>query len=255
MLHAGVCSVTFRRLPAQEVIRLAVQAGLKGIEWGGDIHVPHGNLSVAREVVRQTRDAGLEISSYGSYYRVGHDDELPFEKVLETARVLEVPVVRVWAGKHGSRQASPDYRQKVVDDSRRIAEMCRREGLTACYEYHSDTLTDTSESAQQLMEAVGHPAMRSYWQPTVGQSASRNLSDLRRVLPRLVNVHVYWWTHGNVRGALHEGEREWQRYLWLVARTGREHWLLLEFVRGDSPEALLEDASTLKRWLGNIPEG
>ncbi len=250
MLHPGVCSVTFRRLSAQQVIRLASQAGLKGIEWGGDIHVPHGNLTVAREVARQTRDAGLEVSSYGSYYRVGHEDELPFAKVLETALELGAPVIRVWAGKQGSREASPEYRQQVVDDSRRIAELARRAGLTVCYEYHPNTLTDTSASAQKLLEEVAHPAMRSYWQPEVGQPAFRNVRDLRCVLTWLVNVHVYWWTQGNVRAPLRNGEKDWQRYLELITLTGREHWLLLEFVRDDSPDAFLEDAITLKQWLG-----
>lgn len=249
MLRAGMCSVTFRRLSAQEIIRLVTQAGLKGIEWGGDIHVPHGDLAVAKEIARQTRESGLEITSYGSYYHTGHKDELPFEKVLDTAHELGAPVIRVWAGKLSSRDASPDYRQKVVEDSRRIAELARRSGITVCFEYHPNTLTDTSESAAELLQAIDHPAMRSYWQPGVGQSTARNLRDLGRVLPWLVNVHVYWWLPGNVRGALRDGERDWQKYISLVARTGREHWLLLEFVRGDTAEAFLQDAATLNHWL------
>jgi 3-dehydroshikimate dehydratase len=249
VLRAGVCSVTFRKLPPQEVIRLAAQAGLQGIEWGGDIHVPHGDLQKAREVARHTRDAGLVVSSYGSYYRAGHGDELPFEKVLATAKELEAPVIRVWAGKQDSHEASPEYWQKVVEDSRNIAQSASREGVTLCYEFHGNTLTDTGESARRLLEAVAHPAMRTYWQPRVEQSLLPNLRDLRRLLPWLVNVHAFWWSSAGERRSLHEGEKSWNRFLQVVRLSQREHWVLLEFVRADSPEAFLQDARTLQQWL------
>jgi hypothetical protein len=44
MIRTGLVSVTFRQLSAEEIIKLVVCAGLEGIEWGGDIHVPHGDL-------------------------------------------------------------------------------------------------------------------------------------------------------------------------------------------------------------------
>ena len=36
-------------------------------------------------------EAGLETSSYGSYYRVGIENEYSFEEVLETAVILKRP--------------------------------------------------------------------------------------------------------------------------------------------------------------------
>ena len=252
MLKAGVCSVTFRKLPAQEVIRLAAQAELTGIEWGGDIHVPHGELQIAREVARQTREAGLVVSSYGSYYRVGHDDEPPFEKVLATAKELGAPVIRVWAGKRGTQEATPDYWKGVVEDSWRIAQMAQRESITVCYEFHSGTLTDSAGSAKSLLKAADHPSLRTYWQPRVEISHLRNLRELRTILPWLVNVHTFWWIAGGERRPLHEGQKEWHRFLKVVNTLEGMHWILLEFVRADSPEAFLEDARTLQQWLNAI---
>lgn len=252
MLQTGVCSVTFRKLPAQEVIRLAAQAGLQGIEWGGDIHVPHGELQIAREVARQTREAGLVVSSYGSYYRAGHEDELPFEKVLATAKELGASVIRVWAGKRGSAETTSGYWQSVVEDSRRIAQMAQREGITVCYEFHGGTLTDSAGSAKRLLEAVAHPSMRTYWQPRVELSLLRNLRELRTVLPWLVNVHIFWWTAKGERRPLREGQNEWKRFLDIAHLPEGDRWVLLEFVRGDSSEAFLEDARTLQQWLNDI---
>ena len=43
-------SVTFRRMKPEEILRVAARAGIEGIEWGGDVHVPAGDLAAARRV-------------------------------------------------------------------------------------------------------------------------------------------------------------------------------------------------------------
>ncbi|HNC24059.1 MAG TPA: sugar phosphate isomerase/epimerase, partial [Opitutaceae bacterium] len=100
MIHPGLVSVTFRALTPTQIVALVRQAGLRGIEWGGDIHVPHGNLARAREVREMTQEAGLSVAAYGSYYRAAQSeaDGLAFEHVRATAVELGAPTIRVWAG-------------------------------------------------------------------------------------------------------------------------------------------------------------
>ena len=62
-MKPGLVSVTFRKLLPHEIIDLVVKSGLSGIEWGGDVHVPHGEADTARMVKRMTLDAGLNVSS------------------------------------------------------------------------------------------------------------------------------------------------------------------------------------------------
>jgi len=128
MRGIGLTSVTFRKLSAREVVELARQARIDAIEWGGDLHVPHGDLAAARAVRKMCAD--LEISSYGSYYRVGHseDDNLPFEQALDTALELETGVIRVWAGARPSAESDEAYRELVVEETRRIADLARERG-------------------------------------------------------------------------------------------------------------------------------
>jgi 3-dehydroshikimate dehydratase len=66
MIRTGLLSVTFRQLVVEDIIPLVVQAGLDGIEWGGDIHVPHGEVKRAEVVGRLTRDAGLQVGGLAS---------------------------------------------------------------------------------------------------------------------------------------------------------------------------------------------
>ena len=53
-LKTGLVSITFREKSPEEIVGLVVEAGLDGIEWGGDVHVPHGDLAKAREVRANT---------------------------------------------------------------------------------------------------------------------------------------------------------------------------------------------------------
>jgi hypothetical protein len=46
-LIPGLVSVTFRKLAPAAIVELAVKAQLRSIEWGGDVHVPHGDVRAA----------------------------------------------------------------------------------------------------------------------------------------------------------------------------------------------------------------
>ena len=109
MMESGIASVSFRSKSVEEIIAASAAAGLDGIEWGSDVHVPAGNITLAREVRRKTEAAGLKVLSYGSYYRLGAqaaEDE--FSRVLASAAELGVQNVRVWGGSKGSAELSPD---------------------------------------------------------------------------------------------------------------------------------------------------
>jgi sugar phosphate isomerase/epimerase len=245
-IHPGLVSITFRQLSPPEIIRLAEEAGLECIEWGGDLHVPHGDLPTARHVKQMTTAAGLRVASYGSYYRVWPQEPCSFEKVLETAVVLGAPVIRIWAGKASSAEISLPDRARLVDEIQHITRLAQAQNIVLAFEYHGGTLTDTLESARDLMIQTGPMGARFYWQPPVGATISANLAGLQDVLPWLANLHVFHWQAAPAqRLPLADGAEDWRRYLKLAASAGGERDALLEFVRGDAPSALMEDAAVL----------
>jgi sugar phosphate isomerase/epimerase len=247
VLHTGLLSVTFRRLPAERVVELAAEAGLDALEWGGDVHVPPGDPQRAEAVRRMTLDAGLAVAAYGSYYRVGVGEQPAgtFEGVLETALALGAPTIRVWAGNVGSQAADAGVRARVVEESRRIAELAARAGVSISYEYHDNTLTDTAESAVRLLEEVGHPNVYTLWQPTIGAAVEDNVLALRRIRHRLANVHVFHW-EGREHMPLSAGRDAWRRYLAEIAAVPGDRYVMLEFVRNGDPAQFREDAAELR---------
>lgn len=245
MILTGLVSVTFRKLMPEQIIDLVRRAGLDGIEWGGDVHVPHGDLAKAIEVGRRTRDAGICISAYGSYYRVGSEEGESFQTVLETARQLGAPVVRVWAGMRGSAETNRKERERVVAVCRQIAEEASEANVVVACEYHGGTLTDANESALRLLGEVNHPNFRSYWQPRSGDGMEGWVAGLEGILPFLGNLHVFHWTELG-RLPLSAGRERWRTFLEVARRADGDRFASLEFVRADSIDAFVEDAKVLK---------
>jgi hypothetical protein len=232
----GLVSVTFRQLSPAEIVTLVVDAGLGSIEWGGDVHVPLGDLKAAREVAERCADNGIGVEAYGSYYRADGD----FGPVLDTALALGAPRIRVWAGKNGSA-AEPD-RTAVVENLRAIAALAAAVGVEIAVEYHANTLTDTLDSALDLYRAV--PALKPYWQPPIGSTVDDALAAVPALDP--VAVHVFSWADDGTRLPLAARETLWRPVL---AALPADRHALLEFVRDDAPEAFAEDAATLRAWL------
>jgi len=248
MLHTGLVSVTFRKLSVPEIIALAKQASLEGIEWGGDIHIPPGDLANARAVRQQTLDNGLQVAAYGSYYRLG-TNQIPFESILEAALALGAPSIRVWAGTVGSLDADKAHWQNVIRDGQKIADQAAAAGLSISFEFHPNTLTDTAPSALRLLREIDRPNIRSYWQVGPNERLQQSAENLSALLPWLTNIHVFHWQPIYERQPLELGRNAWLAYLKILHSSQRHHFLMLEFVENDSPEAFLRDAQVLKCWL------
>lgn len=272
MIRPGLVSITFRSLSSKEVIDLVIQGKLEAIEWGGDIHVPHGDIKTAREVGKMTVGSGLTVSAYGSYYRVGHpesalgkstpandsDRSVSFDEVLETAVELGAPKIRVWAGTQGTDTADERYFEQVVKDSERIADLAASAGVRIAYEYHGNTLTDTDDAAQRLLDTVNCKIdtlnmLLSYWQPRRLGNLQGDLAGIAAVTPWLSDIHVFsWHPESGDRLALADRTHDWLACLQQLQRVQGDRFALLEFVQDDEPANFLQDAKTVKAWLNTL---
>lgn len=255
MIYSGLVSITLRHLNVKQIIALVKETGLKGIEWGGDIHVPHGNICKARQVRDLTLDAGLKVAAYGSYYRIGksEDEGLSFGSVTETADALGAGIIRVWAGDRNSQDADEDYFKLIVDESRRIADLAADKDIKVVYEFHEGTLTNKSESCKRLLEAVDHPNMFTYWQPIHGAGVELNCQGIDLLMPWIQGFHVFhWWPTYLTRHPLKTGKSHWIQYMKKFDQASKNIFGLLEIVKDDSVENCRADAATLKEFCAEI---
>jgi sugar phosphate isomerase/epimerase len=250
----GLCSVTFRALSPAAIIALAGEAGIAGVEWGADKHVPAGDLRRASEIAARCRDCGLAVASYGSYIEAGKDGQ-DFSAVLDSAAALGAPNIRVWAGQRGvgSAAASPAQRSAAAEALRMMAARAAASGITLSLEFHPNTLTDTAVSARALIAAVEHANLYSYWQPRPGIALPEALAELAVLGDDLAHLHVFAWTMKRERLALAEQAALWRPVLGrshaLPRRAKLQRYAMLEFVADDDPAAFRHDATTLAAWL------
>jgi 3-dehydroshikimate dehydratase len=248
-VRTGLVSVTFRQLPADEVVELAAKAGLGAIEWGGDVHVPLGSLVTAKRVKALCEVHGLEIAAYGSYLRAGSIDREEMRSAVATAEALGAPRIRVWAGNVGTAQAGVGDRMAVTRGLAELADVAASSGIEIAMEFHRNTLTDEVDSTITLLLDVGAPNLKTYWQPPVDLDDAQCLDQLEALMPWLTTVHVFSWWPSNTRLPLAGRESLWRPVLDRLAAEPREINALLEFVADDSPEQLAKDAADLHAWV------
>jgi Sugar phosphate isomerases/epimerases len=242
MLKAGMTTVTFKNFSCEENIEFVKSAGLDGIEWA-EYHISQGNTDSARRIGELTRAAGIEVLSYGSNYRPSRHNKNDFKKALDYAIALKTRLLRIWPGDRGSEPVDLSYRKEVTEEIREACSIASGYGIIIAVEYHANNLTDTSESALQLIKDVNCVNFKTYWQQsTLGLSFEQNLARLKAVLPYIANVHVE-----NRRHYLYEVESYWKNYLELIRPVSGDHWLIIEFVKDGTPQNFFSDARVLRR--------
>ena len=247
-LRAGIVSVTFRQYAFRHFIEYIKPSGLSCIEWGGDIHAPYNDLQKAEAIAGEMQKNNLATASYGSYYRLGqtHEPE-QFSMILETAKKLSAPMIRVWGGAKASRKLTKQERKEIIGDALVISEKARQENIKVSLEYHADTITDTIKSALDFIREVrkqGGGNIYLYWQPNQFMDYIDNKSDLMLLCPYLTNIHVFAWDKTE-RLPLTEHKDRWKSYIHVIKNHGGEHDFLLEFVKDDAVGQMLEDAKIL----------
>ncbi len=249
MIRPGLCSVTLRRLDAEEVARLAADAGLRVVEWGADVHVRPGDDWAADRVLEAMATYGLTCDSYGSYFRATPMESGKFAEIAATAVRLDASRIRVWAGKAGSADVDPEEREQVVDGLREAADVAAGHGLEVALEFHGGTLTDTAESTVRLLDEVGRDNLGTYWQPPQDLPDEAALAGLELVLDRVRAVHVFSWWPSNERHPLTARTDLWTQAFALLAKAGRPLDALLEFVPDNDPELIPGEADSLRKLI------
>jgi len=241
ILTPGICSVTLRDRSIDEVASTAAGAGLKGIEWGTDVHVH--DLASAAHARARTAAAGLSVLSLGSYYRAGTFGD--FDAVVALAVELGAPRIRIWAGSTASADADEVSWNAVVEDAQRVAELAADHGLTIGFEYHGGTLTDTPETTVDLLDRVARPNVGTYWQPAPGLTDQQALASLHTVLDRVVGVHCFSWWPFTERMPLTERKQLWQVVSDVLRCQDRDVDVMLEFVADDDADNVIRDGAYL----------
>ena len=248
----GLVSISFRSKSVEEIAREAQKAGLCAIEWGGDVHVPHGDVKAAEHAAAVSAKYNLRILHYGSYYKIGYSDPELFSAVLKSAKILGAPIIRVWAGEgiHPDTVSESDY-QRIVEDAKRICDMAG--DILIATECHNDTLTENYKSALQFFKDVNRKNLRTLWQPNQNHGFEYDLEAIDALKPYIVGVHVFNWEGSKPeKYPLAMGAEKWAQYMKKLPET--ELGYMLEFMPDDNIESLTDESKTLATFTKELSE-
>ena len=249
MLKAGFASVSFRKKTPKEIIELTAKAGLDGIEWASDAHVHEGDVKLAREVADMTKSAGLEVSSYGSYYALGSKQDItPF---LESAAALGAKQMRIWPGHEPSCYLSHERRMMLVDGAINASRKAAEYGITLSTECHSYSLNDNPASQALLLLEVNEKNFCTYWQALTEIPLEQQMHSLKAIYAtgKLTNLHVYWIDDKRERCLLEDAKDIWAERFSLFKNDDTVRYAMIEFVKDDADENFYRDAKALRELI------
>ena len=241
MNRSGLVSISFRALLPEEIVKISKDAGLAFIEWGSDVHAKPSDRERLSYIKRLTEDAGLKISSYGSYFKLTENDLAELPSYIDAAKVLGTGIIRIWCGNKNYTDMTEEEREALIEEARRAAKIAEDAGVKLCMECHNNTFTNCLEGAIRLMESVNSPAFRMYWQPNQFRTFQENCLYAEKMAKYTEVIHVFNW-EGREMYPLSDGIEVWKKYL---SYFDENIPLLLEFMPDNLPETLPREAEAL----------
>ena len=180
-MNCYLCTISFRHELAGfgDLIRFAKDTGYQGIElWG--VHarsMAQASREHAAALVEELYAGGLSINMISDYLRVAEGglteeavrcaeeaDEKELDRKLaewlQLGLLFRTRHIRVFAGGKASATASEEYKERTCLMLQRAAEGLMKEDMVLVVETHPDTLADTLESTEWLLQKVDMPNVR-----------------------------------------------------------------------------------------------
>lgn len=162
-MKISVCSVAFRNEPADifSIIDIIAGIGYKSIEiWGNHLVLEKFDKNFVKKLNHRLEFSGVDVSMISPYFNFTTSKESAEKSInhskliFEYASNLKCPLVRVFTGVTGSKEATVEQYERCLRGVREVALVAKEYGLKLAVETHPNTLVDTPESSKKFIESV-----------------------------------------------------------------------------------------------------
>lgn len=246
----GFTSTQFRQIRnIEKIVKIASQAGVDCIEWGGDIHVK--DLLSAKKAKKLCDDAGIKVCSYGSYYRVGSKNTDEWKKICEIASAMSAESVRVWLGSKDSEKTDAKTYESLVEDAKSICSVAKKYNLLVCPECHDNTFNNT-DAFMKIRNDVGCDNFKTYFQSKY-KRLGYDLDRIERTMPYIENIHISY-SEQTREQFLKSNPNYINKLLGRIVSLGFNGNLLVEytylFSYAGIPSAMIKDVAKIRTKVG-----
>lgn len=255
-MKTGLCTIAFSELPLEKVLDIAADVGFEGVEiWGKPPHIPDKyDQEYVKSIPKMTTERGLEIISFGSYVNPLMDNYKDhWDLAFKIAQDLGTKVMRVWSGGGSSKDITAENKQLIISRFREMAEKAESKGILLAMEMHGNNFTDTAETILELLNAVDHPNLKTYYQPVSVTGASSPYEAARLLGQHVIHVHAQNSGSDELSGEIGDGILDYKRIVEILKSEGFDGCLEVEFVRGqDKMASLRRDRDTLAEIITKV---
>ena len=244
-LKLGLCSVTFRKKSAAQVVEIAKKAGIGYIEWGGDIHVT--TVEEACTVKSLCDNEGIKISSYGSYFNSIEFDEEKWVQVCKIAKQMEASSIRIWLGKKNSEETSDKEYRTLLENTKKMCDIASGYGLDVCPECHDNTFNNNTDAFLRLKKDLQKENFKTYFQSRYFRM-EYDLDRIDRTFEFIKDVHVSY--RDLKKEQLHRKKDIFylDKLLKKLINKGFDGIVMVEFVDFDSERVFYRNVRKLKKY-------
>lgn len=246
-MRVGFTTTSLRQIKSLEkIVEIASAVGAECIEWGGDIHVK--DVESAKIAKKLCDDADIEISTYGSYYRVGSCNKDEWELICRIASELGARSVRVWLGKADSEKTDDETYKNLIDDVKSMCTVAKEYGLTVSPECHGNTYNNNTDAFLKIKADVGCDNFKTYFQSLYCRQ-EYDSDRIERTLPYIDCVHVSFFEQFREQFPKHN-PKYMQNLISKLSECGYDGDVMVEFVffsyQHGLPSALKNEIKKLK---------
>ncbi len=241
----GLCSVTFRKKSVREVIRIAKDAGIGYIEWGGDVHVR--NLDDAKAAKELCDKAQIKISSYGSYFNSADYDEGKWIRICEIAKELGAGSIRIWLGKKDSEKTETDEYKILLTNTKKMCDIAAEYALLVCSECHGNTYNNNTDAFLGFAQDLNKDNFRTYFQSRYFRM-EYDLDRIDRTYDYIKDVHV---SYRDLKREQMFRKKDKNYIDTLLKKLREKHFdgiVMVEFVDRQSEKSFYKDIEKLKSY-------
>lgn len=244
-LKIGMTSVTFRNKTIEEIVEICKKEQVEYIEWGSDVHVK--TKDDAKKAKLLCDDAGIKISSYGSYYSVGSNNRVEWKTLCENASIMGAESIRVWLGKKDSEKTSNEEYINILNDCKSICDIAKEYGIIVSPECHDDTFNNNTDAILRFIKDLGRDNFRTYFQSRYFRM-EYDLDRIDRTFDYILNMHVSYSDLKREQMFRKKDKNYLDTLLKKMISKEFKGIIILEFTENSSEKAFSEDIKKLRTY-------
>ena len=239
----GLCSVTFRKKTAEDVVALSKKAGISFIEWGGDVHVK--TLDDAKKVKALCDEADIKISSYGSYFNSAVYNESKWHNTCEITKEMGAESIRIWLGKKNSQVTSDREYNLLLENTKKMCDIAAEYGLFVCPECHDNTFNNNTDAILRFIGDLQRDNFKTYFQSRYFRFGY-DMDRIERTFDYIENVHVSYRDLKKEQRFRKKDRKYLDKILKKLGSLGFDGIVLVEFTKDSAEKNFIKDVRKLK---------